>query len=137
MLSLGDVLTNVTRAVLGTLFVLAGVLKLRDGGQFAVEIANYQLLPQLAPYLAITLPATEIVAGLALVIPGWRRAGALVLVGLLLAFTVAVTAVRVRGINIECGCFGGDSGPITWWTVARDVLLLKLAALLALRSDRH
>jgi len=128
-------MTNVIRAVLGSLFVLAGILKLRDGGQFAVEIANYQLLPQLAPYLAITLPATEIVAGLALVVPGWRRAGALVLVGLLLAFTVAVTAVKVRGINIDCGCFGGDSGPITWWTVARDVFLLKLAVLLALRSD--
>ena len=128
-------MTNVIRAVLGSLFVLAGILKLRDGGQFAVEIANYQLLPQLAPYLAITLPATEILAGLALVVPGWRRAGALVLVGLLLAITVAVTAVKVRGINIDCGCFGGDSGPITWWTVARDVFLLKLAVLLALRSD--
>jgi len=57
------------------------------------------------------------------------------LVGLLLAITVAVTAVKVRGIHIDCGCFGGDSGPITWWTVARDVLLLKLAVLLALRSD--
>jgi len=136
MLSLGDVLANVVRAVLGGLFVLAGVLKLQSGGQFAIEIANYQLFPSLAPYLAVALPPIEVLAGVALVIPGWRRAGALCITGLLVMFTVAVTTVRLRGINVDCGCFGGDSGPITWWTVARDVLLLALAALLSLRSDR-
>jgi hypothetical protein len=33
------------------------------------------------------------------------------------------------GINVDCGCFGGNTGPVTAWTAARDLVLLALAAL--------
>jgi hypothetical protein len=48
---------------------------------------------------------------------------------LLAVFTVAVTQVVLRGINIECGCFGGSSGTVTWLTVVRDVALFGAALL--------
>lgn len=126
------------RVGLGALFVIAGVLKLRDPTAFATEIANYRFLPALAPYLATTLPMIEVVLGLALVIgPGpWRRAAALGTAGLLVVFLVAVTQVVARGINVECGCFGGNSGPVTGWTIARDLVLLGAAgAILALGRE--
>jgi hypothetical protein len=97
------------------------------------EIANYQLGPGLAPYLAIALPAVEVVAGLALIAApsAWRRAGALALAGLMVMFLVATLVVIARGVNIECGCFGTGSGPVGWSTVLRDLALLGLAVLLA------
>jgi hypothetical protein len=52
-------------------------------------------------------------------------------------FTVAVAQVTVRGINVSCGCFGGDSGPITIATVARDLGLLAAALALFLLSAPH
>jgi hypothetical protein len=63
----------------------------------------------------------------------WRRAGALALAGLLAAFTVAVGSAVLRGLDIDCGCFGTGSGPASWLTVMRNLALLAAAvALLAL-----
>ena len=123
-------LSLLLRLGLGALFVVAGVRKLTDPVQFAIEITNYRLLPQLAPYLAVLLPAVEIAAGAGVVLlpRAWRQASALVLSALLLAFTVAIALALSRGINIDCGCFGGNTGPISGFTVARDLALLAAAA---------
>jgi putative oxidoreductase len=129
----------ILRLGLGALFVLAGVLKLAQPAAFAIEIVNYRLLPGLAPYLAATLPAIEVVLGVALVAApvAWQRAAALSMAGLLALFTVAVGQVVARGINVDCGCFGGNSGPVTGWTIARDLALLAAAvAAVALSAPR-
>ena len=114
------------RLLLGGVFLLSGVMKIRDPGAFAIEVANYQLAPQLAPWLAATLPAIELLSGALLVIGTrpWVRAAALLSSAMLLVFSVAVTSVVLRGINVSCGCFGGDTGPVTALTVLRDVALL-------------
>jgi uncharacterized membrane protein YphA (DoxX/SURF4 family) len=127
------------RLALGGLLIIAGALKLSDPTAFAGEIVNYRLLPSLAPWLAATLPVLEMTLGL-LLIAGprrWRRASALAAFALLVVFTVAVAQVVARGINVSCGCFGGNSGPVTLSTVARDLALTAMAgAILWLdRSD--
>lgn len=117
------------RLGLGAIFLVAGALKLRDPYAFALEISNYQLFPALSPWLAAALPSTEIVVGVALVAGPrpWVRAGALAAALMLGAFTVAATSAVVRGVNISCGCFGADSGPVTWLTVLRDVAFVAAA----------
>ena len=132
----------VFRVVLGALFVFAGVAKLGDSAAFALEIANYRMLPvaSLAPWMAVTLPGIEVVIGVAIVVgpKAWVRAAALLMTALLVVFTVAVTQVVLRGINIQCGCFGGDSGEVTWLTIARDVALLAMAAaVFVMSAPRH
>jgi uncharacterized membrane protein YphA (DoxX/SURF4 family) len=123
------VIALAVRIALGGILVLAGSLKLPDPSAFANEIANYRFLPSLAPWLAATLPMVEIVLGMALVVApqSWRRAAALATAGLMAIFTVAVTQVVARGINVDCGCFGGSSGPVTLITVGRDLILLGMA----------
>lgn len=118
------------RLALGALFVYAGVVKLRDPTAFAVEVTNYHFLPALAPYLAVMLPPAEIVVGAGLLVlpSAWRRSAALGVALLCAMFTVAVTQAVARHINVDCGCFGGASGPVTALTVARD-LALTIAAL--------
>jgi len=126
------------RVGLGALFLVPGVLKIRDPASFATEIHNYQLLPALAPVLAAALPAVEITLGVAILLGTrrWVRAGALGAAALLAVFTVAVGSVVARGVNISCGCFGVGSGPVTALTLARDVALLAAsAALVALAVD--
>jgi len=120
------------RAGLGALLVVAGALKLRDPGAFATEIANYQLLPALAPFLAAALPLTELLVGAALLLApvAWRRPAALAAAALCAMFFLAVATAYARGINIECGCFGTGGGPITALTVLRNVLLIGAAAAL-------
>ncbi|MDI1437297.1 MULTISPECIES: MauE/DoxX family redox-associated membrane protein [Polyangium] len=120
------------RLGLGGMFLAAGALKWSDPTSFALEIHNYQLLPDLAPLLAATLPAVEIVLGLAILVGPrpWVRASALASTLVLGVFTVAVASVVARGVNITCGCFGEGSGPVTMWTVLRDVVLVAAGVLL-------
>ncbi len=126
------------RLGLAVLFVVAGVMKLRDPTRFALEISNYQLIHSGTALLAAILPAIEIVAALGLlVLPhAWRQASALLITTMVMMFTVAVGFAYFQGINIDCGCFGGAEGPITGWTLARNVGLLVAGALVFLLEPR-
>jgi putative oxidoreductase len=114
------------RLGLGGLFLVTGALKLRDPPAFATAVANYQLWPQLAGLLAASLPATEVVVGLSLlVLPRpWRRAAAVAAALMMVVFTIAAGSAVVRHIDISCGCFGAESGRIDVLTIARDLALL-------------
>jgi putative oxidoreductase len=121
----------VARLALGATFAVAGVLKLRDPAAFAQDIVNYQLVPALAPIMAVVLPALEVVLGVVLIAfsSPWRRAAALVSGGLMAVFILAASTALARGLDVSCGCFGGGSGAITWTTLLRDLALLAAAAL--------
>ncbi|MES1207274.1 MAG: MauE/DoxX family redox-associated membrane protein [Pseudomonadota bacterium] len=130
------------RVGLGGLLIVAGALKLADPSTFATEIANYQLIPAAAPYLAAALPVTELLvgAGLMLLPLAWRRSAALATLALLALFSIAVTSAYARGIDISCGCFGGGGSAITALTLLRNAGLVAAAALLLLvdrRLDRQ
>ena len=120
----------VLRLGVGGVLVVAGALKLRAPAAFATEIANYQLFPAVAPYIAATLPVAELVVGAAVMAAAraWRRAAALVALVLFSTFTVAVASAYFRRINIDCGCFGTGGGPITALTLVRNVALMAAAA---------
>ena len=117
------------RLGLGGLLLWSGVVKVGDPASFATEIGNYHFLPSLAPIMAVTMPSIEIVIGLALIAAprAWVRPAALAAVAILGVFTIAVISVVARGIDVECGCFGSGSGPVTMVTVLRDVVLVAAA----------
>lgn len=129
-------LSWVVRLGLGGLFVLAGVLKLQDPTKFALEISNYQLVTFGTSFMAALLPPIEIVAGAALIVLPrvWRQAAALLILLMVVMFSVAVSSAYFRGINIDCGCFGGAASPITWLTLVRNAALLA-ASVLCLKLD--
>jgi putative oxidoreductase len=127
----------IARLALGALFVVAGILKLRDASAFATDIANYQLFPQMAALVAAVLPWTEIVAGVVLLVhpvATWRRAAALCIAAMMVVFTAAAGTAVARGLDVSCGCFGSESSPLTAWTLVRDVLLLAAAVALVVVS---
>ena len=123
--------------------VLAGVLiaaafpKISNPNKFALAVYQYQLLPTLfVNPVAIYLPWLEVSCAAALVVLPSARRGALLLVAVMLvAFTLAIAFVVIKGQAIPCGCFGDDSTPAGWWSLARNSGLLVLTAL-ALRATR-
>ena len=113
------------RVLLGAVFVYAAWAKLRQPWElFAMSIDAYKVLPYWAVVaVARTLPWAEMLLGLALMAGLWLRitAGAASL--LLAVFFVLMVRTYLKGLQIDCGCFGlGD--PISPRTLARDGSLL-------------
>jgi len=121
----------VCRIVLGGLFIWAAVTKLPDVAAFAQDVANYRVIPAaLVPILAAAVVGIELLAGIALVTGVMERPAAAVLAVLLAAFTGLLTQALLRGIDLRCGCFGGDERA-SWWTVVRDLVMLATAVAVA------
>jgi putative oxidoreductase len=112
------------RLALGAIFLYAAATKVPDMAAFAKDVANYRLLPAaLVPFVAAVVVGIEIVVGLALVTGLWARAAALVAAGMLMVFVAGLSQALLRGIDLRCGCFGGDDAA-DWWTVLRDLAML-------------
>lgn len=119
------------RVVLGLLFLWAAATKLPDMNAFAQDVANYRLVPgALVPFVAASVVGIEIVAGLALLTGIAARAAAVVVSALLIAFIAFLAQALLRGIDLRCGCFGGDE-VASWWTVGRDLVMLAGSVLVA------
>lgn len=124
------------RALLGGLFLYAGVVKGIDVRQFADDIANYHIVPvALVPLCAAMLPGIEIVVGLGLLLGLWTRGAALVVAAMMAVFLGALLSTFARGIDLTCGCFGGGGSQADGLTVARDVVLLSAALLVSFFAD--
>lgn len=123
------------RVLVGTVWVVAGVLKLPDPHENVRVVRAYGLLPErVVPVVGHGLPVLEILVGLCLLLGLLTRAAAAVSALLLVAFVVGVASAWARGLSIECGCFGGGAGPAANarakypWEIARDIGLLLLSA---------
>jgi Methylamine utilisation protein MauE len=96
---------------------------LETAGRLAAVVLGIVLLVSAAAKIARPGNAAE-AAGLLL---PWT---ALLAAGLLVAFTVLLLRVLARGEHPRCRCFGSlTAGRVTWWAVARNVVLLALAGL--------
>ncbi len=122
------------RLVLGGAFVFAGSVKLWNPLQFSHDVENFRLVPHmLTHWVAVILPAIEVIAGGFVLAGMWLRTSALLLAGLLGVFLLAVSSALLRGLNIECGCFGTVGGRhVGLVTVGTDLMLL-IAAVMLLR----
>ncbi len=118
-------------------FIYAGIDKIRDPLQFADSIAAFAILPAaLINLLAMGLPPFEIACGLLLIGPWTRRVGSLAVAIILVVFIIALSSALLRGLTLDCGCFGAGapSRPRMWLELALDAALLSGALFVYLRS---
>jgi len=126
----------VARIVLGLVFLSASLHKIVDPGSFARAMANYRLLPaELVNFFAVVIPWVELLCGVLLLLGQWVRTCSLLVSCMLVLFVVAVGASIIRGLDIHCGCFSGDSGrQVGLRLLAEDALYLVLSIFLAIRG---
>ncbi len=116
---------------LGLVFAYAGALKVADPAAFAEAIARYRILSWPGSVaVALYLPWLELAAVIALCCPGWRRAGQWLLLGRSLGFSAVIASALVRGLDIECGCFGSGPGTSLWFSLTRALALSLCSAAL-------
>lgn len=100
-------LYRIMRIGLAALFLYAGGIKLLDPKAFARIIAAYEIVPDaLLPFVAIGLPALEVLAGLALLFD--IRGSLTVISGLLLLFVCVLGYGIIKDLDVDCGCFGAE-----------------------------
>jgi uncharacterized membrane protein YphA (DoxX/SURF4 family) len=130
-------LATVARALLGAVFLVAGLLKFPDPAAAVRAVRAYQLLPEaLVGPVAFGLPVVEVAVGLALLAGVFVRTAALASALLLVVYLIGVGSAWARGLQIDCGCFGGGGQVAAADTaypaeVARDLVLLLVALALA------
>jgi len=135
------------RLVLAGIFAVSAYAKISDPQSFATAIKAFQIV-QAAPglteesakevmaWLAFLVPWIEGVCALALVLGFWARAAALVLFVMLAGFAGALASIVLRGMDVDCQCFGeyfGDAG-VTWMSVLRNVVFMAVAAPVLVRG---
>lgn len=115
------------RIALGGIFIYAALPKIADPVTFAGSVASYQILPYFWSYFtAAVLPFLELICGV-LLVAGYRvRAGALIIAAMNTVFMAVLVSLIVRGLDIDCGCFGeGKTSP--WLALARDAVFMAMA----------
>lgn len=123
----------VARLVTGGVWIVAAVLKLGDPAASVRAVRAYQLLPEgIVPTVGHALPAIELVIGAALVLGVLTRFCAVISALLFVAFIIGIASAWARGLQIDCGCFGGggldtEATAKYPWEIARDVGLLGLS----------
>ena len=121
------------------LFLVAGVLKLRDADATLVAVYQYKLLSWEASGIAATfLPFVEITAAIALWIPKARLGATSLCLGLNLLFLTALGSAVARNLDVSCGCFGTSDLYTTALTrMIEDVVLLIMSLLLWRSASRE
>lgn len=136
----GSLAVLLARYGLGFLFIYMGVQKAMHPVEFLKLVRQYDLLNHyiLLNFVASTLPWFEIFCGVLLVLGVAVRGAAVLLVGMLVPFTVAVF-LRAQGISqtgnlpfcavkFDCGCGAGEV--LICKKLLENVLLTALAVLL-------
>ena len=135
----GTIVTVLMRLALAGVYLFAAVPKLIDPWDFARAINNFRILPDSAvPWTALWLPAFEAVAALAVLTGLLHRGGLLAIAGLSGAFAAGVASAMIRGLDIECGCFGSTaSSHANLEHLALNVGTLLAAVILLVAGGRH
>lgn len=127
------------RLVLGLTLISAGASKITALQASVRAVLGYEIFPyDVAHLIGTVLPMLEIAFGLLLVLGLFVRVSAIVGGLFMVAFIAGIASVWIRGITIDCGCFGGggtiDASQTHYLQeIMRDVGLALCATWLAAR----
>ncbi|MCX6448635.1 MAG: DoxX family membrane protein [Actinobacteria bacterium] len=126
----------VARLILGGVLFLAGFLKVDEPDKSQMAVRAYEMLPiSIANLLGLTLPFVEVAIGALLILGSLTRFMAALGGFTMVIFIIAIAQAWARGLNIDCGCFGGGGTVAPGETkylqeILRDLGLAFLAAYL-------
>ncbi len=114
------------RYLLAALLIVAALSKLHYPLIFARDVQNFQVVgPLLSRWIALWLPVLEVLLALLLIRGRWIETGLAMVAGLMLIFFLAVLQAFARGIDLNCGCFGGLAEQrIGWGKLLENLFLL-------------
>lgn len=128
-----NILTSIPLLLLSYIFLTAARNKFKNFSYTQESISNYQLMPQgSSATLVMILIATEIAAGILVLIPGFATLGMSLAASLLFIYSAAIAINLLRGrTSLDCGCNGPDKRQfISKGLLLRNLLLLTIVSLM-------
>ena len=121
------------------LFAYSGIIKIFDLNAFYKSVSGYRVFPE-KMILVITywMPGLEIACALGLALKSLRKGASVIVSVLLVAFIVLLLSAWMRGINIDCGCFGKSTASSKinlQLAIVRDVCMLVLSVFLMFKVN--
>lgn len=133
-------LVNISRLLVGVLFIISGLIKLNDPVGFSFKLEEYFSpavldIPFLMPYaLSISLAVVilEVLLGIMLLLGYKRNLTVWSLLLMILFFTFLTFYSAYFNKVTDCGCFGDAIKLTPWESFTKDVVLLILIVVLFL-----
>lgn len=101
-------LSMVVRLAMAGILIFAAVPKMLDIPQSVRAVRAYQLLPEaVVPFVGTMLPFVELALAVVLLVGAFTRLAAIVWLLMMAGFLVGVIWAWSKGLQIDCGCFGG------------------------------
>ena len=114
--------------IVGVAFLWAGIVKLTDPSAFLSAILTYEVFSYKVSVIAsLGVPYLELCVGACLVFRVMKGGARLLAVGLLVVFVILLSQAAMRGLDVDCGCFGSSAKSSEagfFWPIARDILML-------------
>ena len=119
---------TILRWVLGVIFLLAGLGKGVYPGNFYSDLLAYEIaFPDLfLRCVAIVLPWLEVLCGAALLADIWVETVCFLVAAMCLSFVLMLGQAVLRGLDLNCGCFGAVGAG---WFERPIVALVRASAL--------
>lgn len=95
------------------LFLYTGISKIADYSAFKENISESPMLASIATPLAWSVPLTEFLVTIMLLIPRWRLKGLYAALALMITFTCYVIAILIFNDSLPCSC-GGILQQLSW-----------------------
>lgn len=131
-------ITQLSRILVGALFIFSGLIKLNDpvgfsfklNDYFAADVLNIPFLIPLALPMAVFIVILEVVLGLTLLLGFWKRLTNWLLLLMILFFTFLTFYSAYFDKVTDCGCFGDAIPLVPWESFGKDVVLTILILIL-------
>jgi putative oxidoreductase len=126
-----------SRIILGGIFIYAAIGKIIDPYTFAVDIRNYQLIPDgYSNFLALALPWLELICGLLLISGVWEKSAGILISAMVIVFIFGISSAMIRGLDINCGCYktAADSGEVGWSRLFEDLMFFIMGMVIIFRE---
>ena len=119
----------ILRVILGTIFIISGMMKVLDARSFMETLPLYSLPPWFIP-LGALVPPLEAAIGVALIAGTALCVTALATLGLLTGFCVLLVVGIAGGELNDCGCFGPALEQSPQSALLRNIMLMLLAGVI-------
>ena len=127
--------TELMNNVMGTIFIVFGVLKLVNLKKFAEIFSKYDLVSKRIPFYGYVYPFIEILLGVSFFYKNYRIKSYIFTIILMILSLVGVFISIGRGTSLRCGCLGSFFHiPLSYVTISENIVMLTMSTYLLKKS---